>query len=499
VIDAMTHIHSSLPLGELLSRVSSAGHSDVLSFGLDSATAGLVIPRVTSDSREVTAGSLFVAVSGGTQDGHAYVQQAAQLGAAAALVERTVEDAGIPLILVNSTRGALSEVAAALAGDPGRQLDISAVTGTNGKTTTAWLIAQALGIGGQKCGYVGTIGAGIPGSLQPATHTTPGAVELQNYLADLLREGCSAVALEASSHALDQQRIAGFPLKASVFTNLTRDHLDYHGDQETYFRAKAQLFENLDPATLCVLNEDDPAGRRIAASCSNPVLTYGTEPTSDIQFTIRSDMATGLRLLLDGLDARFRLSGFFNAYNLAAAYSALAANGLSAAERIDALTEAAPAPGRFETLQIGRDRVAIIDYAHTPDALRNVLEAARRIVPAGANLWCLFGCGGDRDTGKRPLMGAIAEEFADRVVVTSDNPRHEDPQGILDDIREGVRQPERQKWMVDRKEAIHMCVQSAGLGDVIVVAGKGPEPYQIVGDERCPFQDESEVKAAAGI
>ncbi len=480
-------------LGDVLTRL--AGEDLLVQASGDASE--MKITTVTSDSREVTPGTLFVAIEGTQYDGHAYIREAIEAGASAVLVTKDAETA-LPQIKVTDSRLALAHAGALWAGDPGKSLGITAVTGTNGKTTTAWLIAQALNAAGVACGYMGTIGYGMPGALNAASHTTPDPVKLQLGLASLLELGCRACAIEASSHAIDQQRTAALPFQSAVFTNLTRDHLDYHGTVEAYLDAKARLFEELDPAGLSIINIDDPAGREIMQRASSRILTYGTDTAADIRVDIISDRA-GLRLRLDGHDARFRLSGAFNAYNLAAAYGALESYGLSGAERIDALAQAESAPGRFEILPIRKDRVAVVDYAHTPDALRNVLGAARGILPAGANLWCVFGCGGERDRGKRPLMGQIAEEMADRVVVTSDNPRTEDPQEILDQIRKGVKQPDRIQWVVDRGEAVNRAVQAAGVGDVVVVAGKGPEPYQIVGTEYRPYSDMEQIRQAAGV
>ncbi|MFT4605612.1 MAG: UDP-N-acetylmuramoyl-L-alanyl-D-glutamate--2,6-diaminopimelate ligase [Rhodothermales bacterium] len=480
-------------LGDVLTRLS--GEDLLVQFS--GQTSEMLIHAVTSDSREVTPGTLFVAIEGTQFDGHAYIEQATESGASALLVSRPVET-DLPTVQVSDTRLALAHIGALIVGDPGKHLGITAVTGTNGKTTTAWLLAQALNTAGIACGYMGTIGYGMPGSLKTASHTTPDPVKLQMGLASLLDAGCKACAIEASSHAIDQQRTAAIPYQSAVFTNLTRDHLDYHGTLEAYLDAKARLFEELDPAGQSVINIDDPAGRELMQRVSSRVLTYGSDPAADIRLDIISDR-TGLRLRLDGHDARFRLSGAFNAHNIAAAYGALESYGLTGPERIEALAQAESAPGRFEILPIRKDRVAVVDYAHTPDALQNVLKAARGILPAGANLWCVFGCGGERDTGKRPLMGEVAEKLADRVVVTSDNPRTEDPQEILDQIRQGVKQPEQVQWVIDRAEAVNRAIQTAGVGDVVVVAGKGPEPYQIVGTEYLPYSDMAQITQAARV
>jgi UDP-N-acetylmuramoyl-L-alanyl-D-glutamate--2,6-diaminopimelate ligase len=455
------------------------------------------VVAVTADSRKAKPNTVFVALEGTVADGHEFIEDAVRSGVNLVVSERSLESPAA--IRVTNARRALAEIACALEGDPARDVRVTAVTGTNGKTTTAWLIAQALSAVGLECGFLGTTGYGRPGHLQAATHTTPDPVGLQRNLAALRDEGCGACALEASSHAIDQERLWGVDLAAAVFTNLTRDHLDYHRDMEDYREVKARLFRDLDSGALAVANADDPNGRAIVAETKARVLTFGMGPDADVGFAIRSNLGSGLRMRLDGQDARFRLAGSFNAYNLAAAYAALEAYGVHTTERIGALTEASGAPGRFEIIPLPGERIAVVDYAHTPDALRNVLEGARAVLPAGARLWCVFGCGGDRDPGKRPIMGAMAERYADRVVVTSDNPRSEDPSAILDDVRPGVRVPEQMEWIVDRSEAIHRAIQSAGVGDVVVVAGKGHEPYQVIGTTSRPFSDLAEIKKAAGV
>ena len=493
----MTPSRPATSIEEFVQRLSSRGLLLSVSGAGEFGDAGGVTGGVVSDSRNVTAGCVFVAIRGDVHDGHRYVAEAVSRGAAAVVVEgETGSWPGTPVMRVSDSRKALAQLAAAWYGDPAQSVRVTGVTGTNGKTTTAWLLAQALEKAGQPCGYVGTIGYGRAGNLQDATHTTPGADALQALLASLRDEGCSAAAIEASSHAIDQHRTASIPFAAAVFTNLTRDHLDYHGDTQSYLNAKARLFEELGPDAVSAINIDDEAGRAIAGRSAGQVIPYGRGAEAAVRFSIRSDGPSGLKLRLDGHDVNVGLSGAFNAYNLAGAYAALQAYGLSPAERLDALAAAEPAPGRFQILRLKRERSAIIDYAHTPDALDNVLSAARGIVPTGARLWCVFGCGGDRDSGKRPLMGAIAEKLADRVVVTSDNPRTEDPEAILEDVRVGFREPERVHWVVDRRAAIRLAVTSSGVGDVIVVAGKGPEPYQIIGTDRLPFLDEKVVRDA---
>lgn len=451
------------------------------------------------DSRVVGPSGCFVAFRGVTTDGHRFIDKAVQNGATAIVCEAAPEGPvppGVARIRVTDSRRALSVLASAWHGRPAMAMDVVGVTGTNGKTTTAWIISQALDRAGHPAGFIGTTGVGRPGAIEPSSHTTPDPLSLHAAFADLLTTGCTHVAMEVSSHALAQDRVHGVSFRAAVFTNLTRDHLDYHADFDDYLEAKRRLFRSLAPDSVAVLHADDPAHERMAAGCAAPVMTFGTGDRADVRYEILSDGMDGLELRLDGARQRFELAGRFNAANLAAAYSALRALGVSAGEALSALSHARPAPGRFEVIRRPDDRFAIVDYAHTPDALENVLRAARPLVTGSARLWCVFGCGGDRDRGKRPIMGRIAETLADAVVVTSDNPRTEDPEAILFDIRAGMARPDSAAWLVDRREAIRSALGAAGPGDVVLVAGKGHEPYQVVGTEHLPFDDRREIMDA---
>lgn len=452
--------------------------------------------RLAFDSREIGPRGLFVAIRGVATDGHQFIDKAVQNGATALVCEAAPAGhvpVGVARIRVTDSRRALAVLAAEWYGHPARSLDMVGVTGTNGKTTTAWLTAQGLGRAQRPSGFIGTIGVGFPDSIDASTHTTPDALTLQAGLAAFVAQEAQACAMEVSSHALDQERVYGIPFRVAVFTNLTRDHLDYHPDFDAYLEAKRRLFLSLDASATAVLNADDPSSTRMGSGSAATLVTYGTRPGADVAYEVLSDGVEGLTLALDGRIQTFRLSGRFNAANLAASYAALRALGLDRDVALDALASARPAPGRFEVIRRASDRAAIVDYAHTPDALQNVLAAARELVRPGGRLWCVFGCGGDRDRGKRPLMGAIAESLSDRVIVTSDNPRTEDPEGILFDIRQGMRRPHDAFFLVDRREAIRSAMAGAMPGDVVVVAGKGHEPYQVIGTERLPFDDREEV------
>jgi len=399
---------------------------------------------------------------------------------------------------VTDSRCALAELACAVFGDPSRSLRTIGVTGTNGKTTTAWLCAQGLEASGVACGYMGTVGAGRVDNLSTTTHTTPDAVTLQATLRRLADSGCGAMAMEVSSHALVQRRAHGTRFEVGVFTNLTRDHLDYHTDFESYATAKRMLFQSMAADGTAVVNADDPYATTVVSGTPPRVIRYGTHGEADIRFRVTSDGTAGLRMDLDGHDRQFRLSGLFNASNLAAAYSALVSMGVEGHAAADGLAAAAPAPGRFERVPVTGHVDFLVDYAHTPDALERALEAARGLLGPEGRLWCVFGCGGDRDAGKRPQMGAAAETGADRIVVTSDNPRSEDPRAIMDDIRAGMSRPDEALWIADRREAIRETVRLAAAGDLVLVAGKGHETVQVVGDRRLAFDDRQEIILACG-
>ncbi len=485
---------SPQPLAALVDRLGRAG----LLVGVEDA-AEAVIDRLAFDSREVGPGGLFVAVRGDRTDGHLFIDKAVQNGATAIACEAAPEadwPSGVARVRVSDSRRALAELACAAFGDPSREIRTIGVTGTNGKTTTAWLCAQALDHVGVPCGFLGTLGKGRVHELDPTSHTTPDSVTLQSFFRRLADDGCGAVALEVSSHALVQQRVHGTRFDVGVFTNLTRDHLDYHRDFESYASAKRILFQSMSADATAVVNADDPSVASVAAGTPPRMLRYGTATDADIRYAVREDTIGGLRLQLDGHDRRFRLSGAFNASNIAAAYSALVSLGMSGEDAADGLAAAGPAPGRFEPVVAPGHADFLVDYAHTPDALHHALRAARTLVGPEGRLWCVFGCGGDRDAGKRPQMGAVAEAAADHVVVTSDNPRTEVPEAIMEDIRSGMSRPDEALWIVDRRAALREAANRAGEADVILVAGKGHETWQVVGEQRVPFDDRLEILEA---
>lgn len=455
----------------------------------------MALQSITADSRRVTRGSLFVAVTGNEADGHTFIDDAVTRGAAALVVEKAPGGAvGIPVVQVSDSRLALAMLSHTMAGSPSDKLRIVGVTGTNGKTTTAWLIHHLLMRAGRETGLLGTIESRFGSTRIDASLTTPGPVELSDFLSQMVDAGCTDCVMEVSSHALDQDRVAGIRYSAAVFTNLTRDHLDYHGTFDAYLTSKKKLFDSLEPDAPAVYNADDASAESVVADVVGPRYSYGMSSTADYSFRILDSGLRGLRLQLDGEERSFNLVGEFNAYNLSAAYGVGRALGFDRALVLDALADASPVPGRLEQIALPNDVTAIVDYAHTPDALENVLEAVRAASPAGSAIWCIFGCGGDRDRGKRPLMGGIAERLADYVVVTNDNPRTESPEAILRDIRPGMKRPDDAAWFVDRRDAIRYVAGQINPGETVVITGKGHETYQIIGRERIHFDDREEVR-----
>ncbi len=474
------------------------------------------VTLVTPDSRRVRPGALFCALPGSRADGHAFAAEAARAGAIAVLAERPVACAPASLLLSRNARRSMALAAAAFHGRPGDRLALAGVTGTKGKTTVTYLVEACAEAAGVPVGVVGTVTYRFPGTSRPATHTTPESTDLQALLAEMVAAGTRAAVLEVSSHALAQERAAGLRFRAAGFTNLTRDHFDYHRDVEEYFRAKARLFEGLAEDGLAVVNAGDAHGARLAAdlaAAGRRVWRFGI-PRGEIAV---ADWATGLggtdaRLGTPAGELRVRspLVGAHNLENLACAAGLALGLGLPLAAVEVGLSRCRGAPGRLERIE-ARGVSAFVDYAHTDDALARALAAVRALGPH--RLLAVFGCGGDRDRGKRPLMGEAAGRGADLVVLTSDNPRSEDPQSIIDAIVPGVeraglarltaelaRGGERGYVVLpDRREAIALALGAARSGDAVLIAGKGHEDYQIVGAERRHFDDREEARRALGI
>lgn len=452
---------------------------------------------VTEDSRRVKPGAVFVAARGEKLDGHDFAARAIAAGAIAVIGSRAdvTECNGAPYLATASPRRALGMLAHALAGNPTHAMTIVGVTGTNGKTTTCKMVQSILGAADRSCAFFGTIGYEIGGTRVPATHTTPFGEELADLFVRARDAGHTHVAMEVSSHALDQERVAGIRFRVAAFTNLTQDHLDYHKDMEAYKRAKLRLFEQItDQDQFAVINRDDPAGTEFQRASRVRCLTYG-ELGDCAAADIRID-ATRTRFQFISpwgtASVAMRLLGRHNVSNALCAAAIAGGLGVPVEVIVAGLRELGRVPGRFESLEEGQPFRVIVDYAHTEDGLRNVLKAARGICEG--RLVVVFGCGGDRDKGKRPKMGAAAAELADFSIVTSDNPRTEDPERILLDIEVGLQHAGRRKYedyliILDRAQAIRSAIEHAKPGDVVLIAGKGHEDYQILGDRRIHFDD----------
>lgn len=453
-----------------------------------------IYDRAEFDSREIEPNDCFVAIKGHAADGHLFIDKAVKNGAVAIVYEAAPaisrEDlAGVACVHVSDSRRALLEMASYQAGDPAGNLTLVGTTGTNGKTTVATLIRHVLEETGQPCGFIGTTGHIIGDRAYPARETTPSPVQVYDLFSEMKRAGCKACSMEVSSHALDQWRVDGADFDAAVFTNLTRDHLDYHQTEQAYLQAKKRLFEGLGRDSTAVINIDDPTGRSIMNGIDAKIITFGTAVNADVRYEIIKDNLDGLQIRLDGMETTSRLAGRFNAENIAAAYACGLGLNISANDLRRAMEKAPPVSGRFEVIRGRNEKTVIVDYAHTPDALENLLRSARLILPSGAKLWCVFGCGGNRDKGKRAMMAKIAEDLADSVIVTSDNPRTESPESIIEDVITGFSRPEYAMSIVDRREAIQTAALNSRPGDLIVIAGKGHETYQTIGETSHPFDD----------
>jgi UDP-N-acetylmuramoyl-L-alanyl-D-glutamate--2,6-diaminopimelate ligase len=456
-----------------------------------SAASAIEITGLAYDTRAVTAGTLFFCVPGFTRDGHEFAPEAIARGAVALVVERPL-NLGVPEIRVPSVRAAMAPAAAAFYGDPTKTLQTIGVTGTNGKTTTAFLVHALLEADRRPTGLLGTVKSVIAGAERPVERTTPEAIDLQRTFREMLDGGDVACAMEVSSHALDLHRADAIHFAVAIFTNLTQDHLDFHGTMEAYFEAKRRLFTN-GRARHAVVNADDPYGARLAKETPDAI-TFAVENDATYRARDVSTDLTGSRFTVCGPDGitelRSPLPGLFNVYNVLGALAAVRALGVSAEVARAAIETAPSVPGRFEPVDAGQDFAVLVDYAHTPDSLENVLRAARGLVTgtAGARVHVVFGCGGDRDRGKRPLMGEIATRLADRVIVTSDNPRSEDPEAIIEEILVGTG-PDAEHD-ADRRAAIHTAIAGARPDDVVVIAGKGHEQGQeFEGGRKIPFDD----------
>jgi UDP-N-acetylmuramoyl-L-alanyl-D-glutamate--2,6-diaminopimelate ligase len=459
-----------------------------------------------SDSRLVRPGAVFAALPGSRTDGVKFVSDAVARGAVLVLSERAVE-AAVPVAVVPDLRARLPRLAATFYAEPSRRMQVVGITGTNGKTTTTFMVEEMLRHAGRKTGLIGTIAYRYGDVTTPAPNTTPDPVSLQRLLAAMHTAGTQSVAMEVSSHGLHERRVDGTEFDVAVFTNLTRDHLDYHADMESYFAAKRRLFSEVLPAASkavrAVINVDDPYGARLAAETVAPVWTVGTTKADfqigDVTYS-PAGFSASVATPFGTRNLACKLPGKHNVYNAVEALAAVLALGVEPAAAVDALARVAGVPGRLEYITDGSVHV-YVDYAHTDDALANVLAALRPL--AGGRIVTVFGCGGDRDRGKRPAMGRVAAQGSDVAVVTSDNPRTEDPKQILADIEPGV-SAHMQPYdgvrgchvEIDRRAAIQWAIAEARPGDIVLVAGKGHEDYQILGTEKFPFSDREEVRRA---
>jgi UDP-N-acetylmuramoyl-L-alanyl-D-glutamate--2,6-diaminopimelate ligase len=465
------------------------------------------VNKLQYDSRKIQLGDCFVALKGTTSDGHAYLQGATGNGAKVivlqddnALPDPFCMHIGVIKVVVPDTRKALAVMSSNFYGHPSRKLKFIGVTGTNGKTTTSHLVKSILEAAGEKVGLVGTIEYKIGDRVIPATHTTPESLELNELFASMVEEKCTAVSMEVSSHALDQSRVFGIDFNVAIFTNLTQDHLDYHGTMEKYFEAKKMLFIDLKPSGCAVINNDDRRGIQIRDAINTKIVSYGITSAADVQVKNMKFSITGTELTLNNGHGEFSftmpLIGKFNVYNALAAYSAGIALGIPREKIIAGINNVKNVRGRFERIISPAGWTAIIDYAHTPDALENCLKTIHDILPTKnrGRIITVFGAGGDRDKTKRPLMGRIVGEYSDIVIVTSDNPRTENPEKIIDDIVLGIVHHASVLRETNRKTAIERAVNCAQRGDVILVAGKGHEEYQVVGKEKIHFSDREVVE-----
>ncbi|MAW63142.1 MAG: UDP-N-acetylmuramoyl-L-alanyl-D-glutamate--2,6-diaminopimelate ligase [Acidobacteria bacterium] len=484
-----------MTIGELMPRLSGVTTSPLV--GASPEILERTVAAITYDSRRVEEGAVFVAVRGQQFDGTRFVPEAVSHGAVLVVASSgRPDDAHVPWLTVTDERVALAELSAAFYGDPSQELTVVGVTGTNGKTTTTYLISAIFDAAGWSCGRIGSVGYRTGVRETVADRTTPEAPEVQSLLRKMVDQGCTACAMEVSSHALGMRRVEGTQFAAAVFSNLTRDHLDYHPDMEHYFATKRRLFEMLRGGAPAIINVDDPYGEQIAATADRPV-TYGITAAADVS-------AVGIDSTLEGssievrtprghLRIRTKLLGRLNVYNVLAAVATAVALDVPFRAIEQGVSGLDGVPGRFEVVSTSDDDVSVIvDFAHTDDALRSVLAAVREL--CHGRVITVFGCGGNRDAAKRPLMGAVADRLSDLVVVTSDNPRHEEPDAIIAEIRLGIEAPAdslqpTHVGIADRGDAIGHAVDQAKPGDAVVIAGKGHETHQLIGEEQRPFND----------
>ena len=474
-------------------------------------THDVEIKALQYDSRKIQEGDMFIAIKGAVTDGHNHISAAVSNGAKAVVVENDAQlpdsyfmHAGVVKIVVGNARRALAVMSANYYGHPAKRLRLIGVTGTNGKTTATYLIRQLLESSTPsmrgKVGLIGTIEYVVGGEKYPATHTTPESLELHKLFAAMVEKGCTHAVMEVSSHSLHQDRVYGLEFAAAIFTNLTQDHLDYHGTMENYLQAKKILFDGLPSSSWAITNADDASGSTIVAGTKASVLTYGVNSSSDVSASNVSLSIRGTSFLLrhhaEEVSVHAQLVGRFNVYNILSACSAGIALGIPMPALAAGVASFSSVPGRFEQILSPAGWSAIIDYAHTPDALEKCLSTIRDVLPAQSShkIITVFGAGGDRDTSKRPLMGKVVDALSDVAVVTSDNPRTEEPGAIIEDVLKGIQRKSDLVVEPDRRSAIMKALSAARAGDIVLIAGKGHEDYQIIGTTKHHFSDREIVQ-----
>ncbi|WP_300739894.1 UDP-N-acetylmuramoyl-L-alanyl-D-glutamate--2,6-diaminopimelate ligase [uncultured Alistipes sp.] len=459
---------------------------------------GTVVGGLAFDSRAVRPGDCFFAVVGTQADGHDYIAAAVERGAAAVVCQRLPEPqaAGVAYVVVEDSAGAMADMAAAFYGYPSRELKLVGITGTNGKTTTVTLLYDLVRAMGYRAGLISTVVYRIDGREIASTHTTPDPIRLNAMMREMADAGCDYCFMECSSHAIVQERTRGLDFAGGIFSNITHDHLDYHKTFAEYIRAKKRFFDTLPAGAFALTNADDRNGAVMVQNTAARVSTYSLRAMADFRGKILEMHPDGMLLRLDGQELWVSLLGRFNAYNLLAVYGAACLLGLDRREVLRVMSTLQPVDGRFEVVRAANGTTAIVDYAHTPDALENVLQTIGELRTPTQQLIVVCGCGGDRDRTKRPEMAAIAVKHASTAIFTSDNPRHEAPEAILDDMTAGLDAGTRYLRITDRAEAIRTAVMMSHPGDLLLVAGKGHETYQIVGDEKHHFDDREELRKA---
>ncbi len=461
------------------------------------------ITGVNIDSRQVEQGNMFVAMKGTQVDGHKFIAGAIDKGAIAILYEEDIEKKkeGVTYVKVASTEASVGPVATVFYDEPSKKLHLVGVTGTNGKTTIATLLYHLFRKLGHRCGLLSTVSNYIEDEVLPTEHTTPDAIELNRLLHKMVEAGCEYAFMECSSHAIEQQRIGGLRFEGGIFTNLTRDHIDYHKTFENYRNAKKKFFDALPRKAFAITNADDKNGMVMVQNTKAKIKTYGVKNIADFKARILECHFEGMYLDIDSHEVGVQFIGKFNVSNLLAVYATALMLGAQADDVLLVMSTLKSVSGRLEYIRSKDDKTAVVDYAHTPDAILNVVQALREVMNGKGELIVVVGCGGNRDKGKRPIMAREAVKAADKVILTSDNPRKEDPEAILDDMEAGLSAEQKKNVLriTDRRQAIRTAVALAKPKDVVLIAGKGHEDYQIVGTEKHHFDDREEVRAAFGI